>query len=504
MLKLTISLVTVYVILFGYFSMTHGNPFHPDFMNYVDVAKNIKEGRGIVQSTLGYNQKNFYEENDIPSQFLSQPLFYPVAIVLVSYLGFSPHIAAFILSTLCFGWLLLLGFALAKLLYGIREGVLTVLLLIFYLPLSVTVKYGLSEPLACVFLLLTLMIFIQSARRYAIVAGITAGMAFATRYAFLPLFLVGLCFFIKESRSFKEKLKGCFLFSLGFAIPAAMVFGHHFYVSGQLMSLPNPVTESFFSIFYHTLRAIFGEYFETFPIVLEARWMAVVLLLTTMVLCYFCRKSMKDIFWNHYRYLLWLWPLFYVVFLDWERSHFYFDAIDVRLVLPAGITLIVLWSALFEKAVNVRLFLLQNVLAFAALFLTIKVAYQIKKTPEYFPSDMVKQSEVMSWIDQNTNSVDLIIANDAVDIPFVFGDRGAISYSYYPDTEEIDEKMLQKFISTHSGKYKRIFFIFRTSFDQDKDYGTLINQLLKDPNSKFPQIRFVKKVQDGYIFELAS
>ena len=59
--------VVVYLILFGLNSLGRLRRFSPDSMNYVDVARNIAAGRGIVQSTLGFNQPHWDPKGTIPT-----------------------------------------------------------------------------------------------------------------------------------------------------------------------------------------------------------------------------------------------------------------------------------------------------------------------------------------------------------------------------------------------------------------------------------------------------
>src|SRR5687768_2425355 len=58
-------------------------------MNYVDIARNIAQGRGIVQSTLGFNQPHFFTSLSPAGAFTSQPPLYSLAIAVVGSLGIS-------------------------------------------------------------------------------------------------------------------------------------------------------------------------------------------------------------------------------------------------------------------------------------------------------------------------------------------------------------------------------------------------------------------------------
>ena len=64
--------VAAYVGLAGYNSLTRTRNFSPDSMNYVSVARNIAEGKGITQPALGFNQPHISLEVTLPPPFTSQ------------------------------------------------------------------------------------------------------------------------------------------------------------------------------------------------------------------------------------------------------------------------------------------------------------------------------------------------------------------------------------------------------------------------------------------------
>src|SRR5262245_41238413 len=89
--------IIVYLFLFGVNSLSRLRKFSPDSMNYVDVAKNFVAGRGLVQSTLGFNVPRFSIDDTSPTPLISQPPVYPLLIGLFSCLGVSCANAALLI-----------------------------------------------------------------------------------------------------------------------------------------------------------------------------------------------------------------------------------------------------------------------------------------------------------------------------------------------------------------------------------------------------------------------
>lgn len=495
--------LTLYAGLFGYRAMTRVEAYHTDLMNYIDVAKHIKTNSGIVQSTLGFNQPNFSVENDIPSYFVNQPPLYPIVIALASYPGWNETSTAFILTSFCYAIVLFLSYLLAAKIYDPRVAMLSVILLVFYEPLRHVVDFGLSEPLACIWMLLSLYMLLDVRAHThlgkTLLIGCIAGLALATRYAFLPLVIAETLFLLMTRTGWRQILT----YILGFSIPAGLIFGRNFIVSGHLITSPNPSPENFFFNLYNAVRGLLGEYSTFWPEAFSATVWALILLFITLFLCIkIGRKAISELVFTPARSILLIWPILYVLFLVLQRSVVFFDQIDMRLIMPAGVTLIILWAALFLRAFPLQKKTVLILFLIAILAASSWEIAKIIRQPIYQREFAISHSGILSWISHNTTKDDLIIGNGTVEIPFVFSYPDAISFSYYPDTEYVDEEKIQNFLNKHPAKYKHIYLIFRTSFDQGRDFGPFIEQLTSNPNSKEPKIHFIQKFNDGYIFEI--
>jgi len=184
--------IAAYLGLFGFNSLTRLRQFSPDSMNYVDVARSIVNGRGITQSTLGYNQYHFVVEGEIPTPFVTQPPVYPLLIALTSRFAIPYPDAALLVSTIFYGLVLLATFLMMRAWYDEQAALLTVACLLFYYPLLRVSSFAWSEPVGIAFCFAAFWLLAHTRQasvrqgQLVFLAGLVMGLAFSTRYAFLP------------------------------------------------------------------------------------------------------------------------------------------------------------------------------------------------------------------------------------------------------------------------------------------------------------------------------
>jgi len=94
-------------------SLVRVRRFSPDSMLYVDAARNVAAGRGLVSNIVGLNQPGVSLDDALPVPFITYAPLYPFAIAGVARLGPEAAEAALLVAVL--GWLaiVLLGYALA-------------------------------------------------------------------------------------------------------------------------------------------------------------------------------------------------------------------------------------------------------------------------------------------------------------------------------------------------------------------------------------------------------
>ena len=202
-----------YCGLFAANSLIRVRTFTADSMNYVDVARRIAAGDGLVQSTGGFNQPFYLSGDlDLPSAFTAQPPGYPLAIAFLARLGLEPADAALVVSALAYVAILALVYLLAKRIGGSSVGAIALGAALLYVPLVHSGRAALSECLAVAvvltfFLLLDWLVerpraevsgaSTQGGRPYwwslrlPLTLGLLAGVAFGIRYSLWALALIG-------------------------------------------------------------------------------------------------------------------------------------------------------------------------------------------------------------------------------------------------------------------------------------------------------------------------
>src|SRR5258708_7265153 len=226
--------ILAYLILFGIKSLTRLRYFTNDSMNYVDIARNIMAGKGIVQSTLGFNEPDFSIDVSSYSPVTAQPPGYPLLIAFFSKLGISPTNSALLIPVLSYGLILLATYLLTRTLYDDRFALAAAVCLLFFYPLRKICSYAWSEAASIAFLTVSfwLCAYISmdagSLPWLLFVAGVTIGLAFAIRYALLPAFFLGILFFVVPTDWVQTLYRLCF-YVLGFIIPACLVWSYNLY-----------------------------------------------------------------------------------------------------------------------------------------------------------------------------------------------------------------------------------------------------------------------------------
>src|SRR5262245_60833295 len=77
---------------------TRPSPASPDAYQYLDVATNLANDQGLVQSVPGYNAARFPVHPDWPQAYTSQPPLYPWLGSLAMRAGFEPTAALAVIA----------------------------------------------------------------------------------------------------------------------------------------------------------------------------------------------------------------------------------------------------------------------------------------------------------------------------------------------------------------------------------------------------------------------
>lgn len=506
--------VLVYLALFGYNSLTRTRLFSPDSMNYVDVAQNIIAGKGVSQSAVRFNEPHFSVDGHIWTPLITQPPVYPLLIVLFSQFGISTADAALLISVIAYGVALLVTFRLAYDLYDKRVAILSLCLMLFYFPFQLVSRYAWSEPPAIVFLLTTLWLltrlefYTKKKTWILILAGLTTGLAFATRYALLPLFGIGILFLALELRSWKEKMHLLSLYIVGFAVPASLVLARNLRVANTLLPNANPSEVSAIGNTIRMAQTLIGQYLNVFPIQVEVILFGVSSALISVLLIrkYGLVGSFRHISVSQKRYVLTVWTLGYLAFIIYQRSRTHFDPINSRIIAPAAATIVLLVSAYVVEAIQPTAKRLTHL---ALILITIAILSEVRITvrlPIFNADQLLANSERLTWIVQHTTERDLIIGEETVDVVFLLDRPTAVTFSPYPYTDHPTYEQVTAFSNKHCHEYEHVYLVLSHQYGEEKDslyyYGPFITDIVRGRMQQYPDVSLIRRLSDGYVFEI--
>jgi 4-amino-4-deoxy-L-arabinose transferase-like glycosyltransferase len=474
----------LYLLLFGYNTLTHTNDFSdPDTMNFVDVARNIVAGRGISQSALGFNVPRFAVDASIPIPMTSQPPLHPLLIALLAQSGLSCVTAALLLSMICYGLILLLAYRLAFELYGPNEALLSLGFLLLYAPLRKAAGTAFSEPDGLLFAFGCLLALLAMRRDpcggwrgFPALAGLLAGLAFATRYALAPLCVAGFLFVALESRHKWADLLG---YTGSFSLLAGAVLARNFFVMGEFLPQPNPSEIGLRCNISQTAKVLMHESMDFIPSSVQPVLFGTLFLLGIFLLLKQRRllATLNEVLIQNGRYLVPLFAAGYLVFLVVQRTLTHFDYINWRMVLPAGVMLCLLLPALLVRATGLKRKLLKG---FVAVVLVCEIGREVRAALRVSrPPDLIRCVR-LDWIRENTTERDLIIGMDTVDVVFGLLRQEAVSISRFPYSDYLEYEKLIQFCDAHFSRYRHIYLILppRDETDFEARYGPFLTGLV--------------------------
>jgi len=506
------SCFALYVGLFVFNVVTRIGRFSPDSMNYVNVARYITEGHGITQPTLGFSQPRINPDDDIPAPLIAHPPLYPLLISWVSWIGVSAPVSALLVSAGAVALIFILVFQLAAGLYDERVALTSMGLLLFYGPLRYIAGFAWSDPVAIALMLFCLLLLIRksAAGIFVFTAGLLAGLAFATRYAFFPLLPVGAAFLIIRSPSAWRIRNICF-YGFGFALVASSVWGHNFIAKGSLMPpsqrAPADLSETIATAF----QSIFGRYLIGLSPTLQFCLFGLSLLVCAISLFKsgILRRTRELLLANN-RYLLLAWSVIYLVFIVVERSAWFFgeDRANemLRIAAPAGIVLVICWTSLLINGLNIPL---SGISIIVVLLLSVAIWREARTMTQVARFDLQQQVRYfprLAWIAAHTSNADLIIGEDTVDIPFFISGRRTLSFSPYPITEYATYDLIESYSRRHCASFENVFIVL-PNYDMSEEqwrakYGNFFADLMFGYIEKYPGITLVQRLQDSFVFKV--
>ena len=184
-----------HVGVFGWRSITFDRRVTGDSMNYIDVARNLSAGEGLVQSAAGFNQRTFWAQDfspDFPDKTRAghNPGYSVLIAAVAEATGLEHADAAFVIGPAAYAAALIFTFLFASRLLGTAAGLMAAAFLAHQLRWIFLRTW--TEPVVIALLLALLALLARGATpRRAFAGGLLAGAALLVRSGFAPILALG-------------------------------------------------------------------------------------------------------------------------------------------------------------------------------------------------------------------------------------------------------------------------------------------------------------------------
>jgi len=255
------------VSIYGLVSIYDNSIISKDTIQSLSVAKNLLKGNGITTTVIYYQTQ--HDIGGIPVPQTVFPPGYPFMIALISMLGISPRLTAFLLSLVCFNLIALYIYQIARI-SGHKKNTCFILTAVwfFFVP---NWFYALKSMSEMTFIFCTVLSFrciiqseISSKKRWIFIASLFASLAFTVRYAGI-FFVMSLAIFYLIDFLRKKNLNAFYEFLSATLLPlftVLVLFTRNYILAGGFRgALEYGSEKSVTSISYKcyvALRALFG------------------------------------------------------------------------------------------------------------------------------------------------------------------------------------------------------------------------------------------------------
>ena len=471
-----------HVGVFGWRSITFDRRVTGDSMNYIDVARNLSAGEGLVQSAAGFNQPTFWAQDfspDFPDKTRAgHNPGYSVLIAAVAELTGLEHAdAAFLIGPVAYAVALGSAFLFASRLLGSAAGLLAAAFVAHQIRWVFLRTW--TEPVVIALLLVLLAVFARGATpRRAVVGGLVAGVALLVRSGFVPILALGglACLLGHGSRA-----RHLLLFAAGAGIAAVGPFlgGGHVYPP------QTTITAGWFSTI--TLGELSAELLDS------AGWTLAVPAGLGACAWWWAIRDGQPILPDRARYgcvLIIAWMVGWPAFLMAARVVALTDMFDDRMLAPlvavnAIATTVLVWRLCPQRGrlpMAVAVFAATMALATAGdaivqadtgtaqrLYASSARVLVGNMTARSLPADgdrsdyayRIANSPRRLWVSRNVTSRDLVVSTGAMDLPYFFRQQvpSAVSFSAQPYFPEISGAKFQAVFLARCGRYDNLYLI---------------------------------------------
>lgn len=423
--------VVALALLILYNTLRLDGGYTPDSLFYIDAARNLLAGRGLVSSMAEFDRL-IAADQALPVAFTLWAPLYPLAIAGVASTGMPATAAALVVAIVAYAGVLLATFLLAQRMAGSGAGALAVALVVHMPPLLTAAQTAWSETLGLAFLLLALWLLLRpvQSRTYTgtwapLAAGILAGLAFDTRYALFPIVAFGPLVYLALGR--RTGIRAAAQFTAGALVVIAPVVLRNFTSDGLPSGAGDADNHIAFAENTARISPALGlslwnnGFLFNFLALLLAAFVAYAIFRRARVMT--APSTMR--LWPGAA-VLFVWAAVYVAFLLAAQYRVRVDPLNARLLLPMTIVVPPLVAAAI-----VRLGLSRRVAtAFAALFLVVAIYAQANNAhlifgtrlpPVYDLAGRMPRDGAIAWLARHVQPQDLLIAEDGLDFPLYLG-----------------------------------------------------------------------------------
>ena len=471
-----------HVGVFGWRAITFERRLTGDSLNYIDVARNVSAGEGLVQSAVGFNQPTFWDRDfspDFPDKTRAShnPGYSALIAAVAAVTGLEHTAAALAIGATAYAGAVVFAFLFASRLAGIGAGLLAAAFLAHQLR-SIFLRAW-TEPVALALLLAMLALLARSAtpRRVA-AAGLVAGLALLVRNSMLPLLALGGLACLLSGGGRRRRL---LLFGAGASIALVGPFlgEGHVYPPQAIIAASEFPRQELSKVLVDLLR--------------HMRWDLAVLALLAGCAWWRAVRDGQPIVSNRARMAVLLaaaWVTGWCVVLVGAQLATVTDPLGDRLLAPVRAVTAIASALLLWRACCDRLRMAVAVGAFAAM-MAVAIAgdaiilgtndlaerlYTSSATilmgrdytgrmlsPDGDPSDFDRslRSPRRRWIARNVTSRDFVTGAGTVDLPYHLRQQvpATVSFSASPYTASISGAKFDAIFLARCGRYDNLYLI---------------------------------------------
>ncbi len=492
-----------HVSVFGFRSLVAERRIRSDAMNYIEVARNLSAGEGVVQSAVGFNQPTFWTSDfstDFPHKTRSSHnVGYPILIAAVAEVTRLEHAdAALLLSVASYLATLAFAFLFASRVWGVGAGLMAAAVVALLMRWFFLRVWAGTVAVALLLAMLAVLAGGVTPRRSA-AAGLLAGLAVTVRSGVAPILVLGglASLLGRENRLLQSAL---FCAGAGFGLAglfagAGQVYPPHLTSDASWFTAASPgaLVSSFLQQMREEIAALlvlgglawWRARREGVPLIprgarlgclLAAAWIAG---FSTFLVA--ARLVVLTDMWNPF---------------------------DDRLMAPVLVVLSVCYGGLFWRALGSRWrpAAAGTLFALSMIWCTGADARVLAEGP--YRSDMwrISRSPLLLWVGSHVDSRDFVVGTDVTEVPYFFRHAPVtVSLTYYPYFQRVSGSRIDALFRARCGRFDDMYLLLRKT---GRDYGGFVRGLLAgrpgDPGSPRESFRRVADLADGMVFRFVS